>query len=274
MNLSDSDQLRAFLSRSGIRADKGLGQNFLCSPPVVDAILARLSHCSGILEIGPGPGVLTQRFEGRTVVALELDPRMVQMLRTSAPFADVRQSDALRTDFFPLLDGMPAPRAIVGNIPYYITSPLLERVAGVGSLIDRAVLMMQREVGERIAAPAGNSARGSPSVFLQSRFEIQKVIDVPPDAFIPPPKVHSTVMELLPRVVSGATEEVFRIVRAGFTQPRKTLANNLSAVAARPVVVAAIERLGLSATVRPHELTLEAWIEVAARLGRDTPTPT
>ena len=188
---------------------------------------------------------------------------MVQVLAQSAPFARVLQEDALKADFGAILATLPEPRAILGNIPYYITSPLLEKVAEAAGIIDRAVLMMQREVADRIAAKPGDSARGSLSVFLQSRFRIEKLTDVPPQSFLPPPKVHSTVVFLRPSVAEGATDELFRIVRAGFAQPRKTLVNNLAASLGRDVVLERLQSLTLSPTSRPHELTFDQWKAIA-----------
>ena len=252
-----------------MRAEKGLGQNFLCSSSVIETILGSLEGFPGVLEIGPGPGVLTSRLADgvRQVVALELDPRMVSVLKVSAPVADVRLQDALKSDFAQLLSGLPAPKAVVGNIPYYITSPLLEKVAQIASEIDRAVLMMQREVADRIAAKAGDSARGSLSVYLQSRFLIEKLVDVPPDCFLPQPKVHSTVVQLTPQSTEGATEELFRVVRAGFSQPRKTLVNNLGAIAAKADVQELLIEMNLSSTVRPHELTYDQWARIASAIS-------
>lgn len=218
-----------------------------------------------VLEIGPGPGVLTAAISSRipTVTALELDERMIGALAESAPKVEVIRGDALESNLSQLLTPMQPPRAVVSNLPYYITGPLITRIAGARAHYAKAVLMMQREVGMRILAPAGNSERGSLSVYLQIQFEIAKVADVPPGSFWPPPKVDSIVLELMPRDTGlNPAEEAgfFRLVRSSFKQPRKTLANNLAALGyGRPSVEAAFVAAGLPARARPADPDLEAW---------------
>lgn len=228
-----------------------------------------LDGCQGILEIGPGPGVLTGPISERAerMIALELDPRFVRMLAASAPRAEVRQADALQTDIAAVLQELPEPRAIVSNLPYYITAPLLQRVADARLYIDRAVLMMQKEVADRVVAPAGDGDRGSLSVYLQALFAIRRVASVPAGAFLPPPKVDSAVLrfDTLP---GEHPESLFKLVRMGFTQPRKTLANNLSAGLRldRDPLLDIFEGLGWREKVRAQDLTLEQWQALAAAL--------
>src|SRR5579871_5760124 len=194
MDLADPKTLTAFLAAHGIRASKGLGQHFLCSRPAVDAIVDRVRSVKGVLEIGPGPGVLTGPMsEIAEVTALEIDPRMIELLKDSAPKAQVLQIDALKGDLSEVLAGLPTPRAVVSNLPYYITGPLLTKISEARGRFQVAVLMMQREVADRVVAEAGNSNRGSLSVYLQSQFNIELVKRVPAGAFLPPPKVDSTV---------------------------------------------------------------------------------
>lgn len=267
MNLSDPTQLRAFLARHGISAAKGLGQHFLCSGKVVEAIRLRFAGFPGLLEIGPGPGVLTSALsEGcERMIALEVDRRMVPALAASSPQAEIRIADALETDISKVLAELPAPRGVVSNLPYYITGPLMTRIAEAAPFWDKAVLMMQKEVAERIIAPPGDADRGSLSVYLQSQFAIERVCDVPPTAFLPPPKVDSMVLEFVPL---RATFEpaFFEFVRAGFKQPRKTLANNLVAMGLnREEIGLRLENAGLDERIRPHMLSLEEWQSVAQR---------
>lgn len=228
-------------------------------------IVAQASDCQGVLEIGPGPGVLTLALTQTVekVVALEVDEGVRPMLLDRAPMAEVIFQDALQADWGAILDDLPEPRAIVSNMPYNITGPLLTKVGEQKDRIRRAVLMMQKEVGDRILAPAGDSNRGSLSVFLEARFEIRRLRKVPPGAFLPPPKVDSIVLVFDPKSepVHPRLEEV---CRAGFSQPRKTLANNLSELAGgRERVVAVLLSLGLPESIRPHQLTLAQWREVA-----------
>ncbi len=272
MDLSDPGTLRRFLDRHGLTAKKGLGQHFLCSAKVVQAILGQLEGFAGVLEIGPGPGALTAPISstGIRVTAVELDPRMGAALQESAPTAQVVMANALEVDLWELLRGLPEPKAIVSNLPYYITGPLITRFAECRLGFDRAILMMQREVGERILALPGNSDRGSLSVYLQAQFEIEKVCAVPPGAFLPPPKVESLVLQFTPRIREGdwmGLPEVSNWVRKSFAQPRKTLANNLRAAGfERGEVESAMRQVGLDLRARPADLDLRAWKQLAQAL--------
>lgn len=265
MRLDQPDILRAFLKRHGLRPDKGLGQHFLVSAATVDSIVAAVSTCRGVLEIGPGPGVLTGPLSeaAERTIAIEVDATMPLLLSESAPKAEVMKEDALKVDLGNLLDGLPAPRAVVSNMPYYITGPLLGRIADARAGFDVAVLMMQKEVADRILAKPGKRERGALSVVLQSQFEISRVAHVPSSAFLPPPKVDSSVLKLIPRA-SILSEETVRLVRFGFAQPRKTLVNNLVAGlhVSREEAVARVEAAGLLETVRPAELTEEQWVRL------------
>ena len=125
MDLADPSSLKAFLSRHGLWADKGLGQHFLVSKKVVGAIAQSLNDCAGILEIGPGPGVLTSVLSERAakMLAIELDKRMISVLTESAPRAEIIEADALKADLSAMLKQLPEPRGLVSNLPYYITGP-------------------------------------------------------------------------------------------------------------------------------------------------------
>lgn len=272
MRIDDPATLKSFLRRHGLDANKGLGQHFLASPKVVERIVAATDGCQSVVEIGPGPGILTAPLSEAVsnVVAIEIDSRMAALLAESAPNARVILGDALSLDLRAIIEGLPAPVAVVSNMPYYISAPLLQRIAGVAPTIDRAILMMQREVATRISARAGKRERGSLSVYLQAVFAIEKLIDVPPGAFLPPPKVDSAVLTLRP-TRADFDDAIFAWIQTGFSQPRKTLANNLSASGrmSREVALAALEATGLSPTIRPHELTLEQWITLFDRSAKD-----
>ncbi|MBX7133896.1 MAG: 16S rRNA (adenine(1518)-N(6)/adenine(1519)-N(6))-dimethyltransferase RsmA [Fimbriimonadaceae bacterium] len=260
MNLTNPAELRALLERHGFNPQKKWGQHFLISSRVVDAIIGRLEGISGILEVGPGPGVLTSpASELAHLIALEVDPIAVSALSESAPKARVIHGDALELDIRPFLESLPTPRAVLSNMPYNITGPLLDRFSRTSDLWKKAVLMMQREVGDRILAPVGSSEFSSLSVSMQTRFEISKVCSVPPGAFFPPPKVESIVLELTPRQ-HGLSDEFFAFVRTAFTQPRKTLANNLSSGGfSRERLAQVLGDLRLAESVRPHQIGLDQW---------------
>ncbi|MDR3690418.1 MAG: 16S rRNA (adenine(1518)-N(6)/adenine(1519)-N(6))-dimethyltransferase RsmA [Fimbriimonas sp.] len=273
MNLSDPGTLKTFLARHGISASKGLGQHFLCSQKVVDKIANALAGCSGVCEIGPGPGVLTSRISAQCdrLIALEIDSRMVSILQESAPKAEVRQLDVLHADLAEILKELPEPRGVVSNLPYYITAPLLTKIAEACEKFTVAVLMMQKEVAQRVAAPAGHRERGSLSVYLQSRFEISLIAQVSAAAFVPPPKVDSTVLSFRPKptgIEPSLEQDFYALVRFGFAQPRKTLANNLVAAyrRSREDILTVLETAGLEEKIRAHDLTQEHWASIQSAL--------
>ena len=253
------------LAKNGVRPDKSLGQHFLVSEGVVGKIVARASGLAGVLEVGPGPGVLTGPMtrEGIVVTAVEVDTTILPVLAEMAPEAAVVVGDALKVGLRELLEALPEPRGIVSNMPYNITGPLLEKFTECRPFLSKAVLMMQREVAEKILAPPGDRRRGALSVSVQARFHVTRVCHVPPGAFLPPPKVDSTVLELVPTVdVRGDIEDMMKLVRAGFTQPRKTLLNNLAGAFGIEQTRSRIVNAGLDERVRPHQLTWEQWLKV------------
>ncbi|MCW5943453.1 MAG: ribosomal RNA small subunit methyltransferase A [Fimbriimonadaceae bacterium] len=271
MDLAQPTELRALLERHGVTVDKRLGQHFLVSRRVVDAILDALPEVRGVLEVGPGPGILTRALvaSGRAVTAVELDRTMAPVLSESAPDARLVIADALRQDLGAILADLPSPRAVVSNMPYNITGPLLARFAELREHVSCMVLMMQREVGDRVLAPAGDRHRGALTIDLQSRFAIGKVADVPAGAFWPPPKVDSVVLGLKPndRVLEDP-DGLRRFVHGGFRQPRKTLVNNLLAMGhERERIVASLRLMEVRDDARPAALDVDAWIALRGKLG-------
>jgi 16S rRNA (adenine1518-N6/adenine1519-N6)-dimethyltransferase len=269
LNLADPSTLKAFLARHGLLASKGLGQHFLVSKKVVDAIVGSLQECKGILEIGPGPGVLTSPLSesAEKTIAIELDERMIEALGESAPKVDVVRADALKLNLVDTLSRLPEPRGVVSNLPYYITGPLLTKISEARKSYSKAVLMMQKEVADRVVAAPKTSARGSLSAFLQVQFDIRLIVNAPGGAFLPPPKVDSAVLEFTPKLLPVGDElaaDLFRLIRVGFTQPRKTLANNLVAAYAidREAAMKWITGIGLKETARPQELSNEQWADL------------
>ena len=269
MTFASREALAHFLGRHKLTAEKALGQHFLAEPAVVGTMVQALSGVRSVFEVGPGPGVLTGPLLDRfgSVAFLEIDERMRTPLAESAPTAEAHWGDALQTDLAPILDRLEAPRGLASNLPYYITAPLIDRFAAQRDRLDRLVLMMQREVGDRIAAPAGKSERGSLSVSLQRLFTISKVADVAADAFLPPPKVNSVVLLFLPRREVAPDPAFERLVRLGFAQPRKTLANNLGAGYGKSRGVAALEAAGLAPNLRPHQLHEAQWLSLQKTLA-------
>ena len=268
--LADAEALHKFLSKNGLGANKSLGQHFLCSVPVASAIVEATGDARGILEIGPGPGVLTGPLSMRAekMVALELDGRMLGLLAKSAPKVQIFAVDALKADLRSILQTLPKPRAIVSNLPYYITGPLIARIADVRQLISVAILMMQREVADRICAASHNSDRGAVSVALQEQFDISLVCQVLASAFVPPPKVQSTVLRFEPRAELLDEALFLAFVRKGFSQPRKTLVNNLlTGQVSKERTADALTSLKLDERIRPHALSAAEWKSLYQLLG-------
>lgn len=270
MTLQSASDIRGFLKKYGLNPKKGLGQHFLCDPSIIQAIVQASSEANGILEIGPGPGILTNQFASDIqVVAIEIDQSLETCLAESAPKAQIVFADALDYDWGVALDQLVGSRYIVSNMPYYLSGALLQRVAEMASKIDGAVLMMQAEVADRVAASPGNRNRGSLTVYLESHFDIKTVIDVPPDSFLPPPNVSSRVLKFRSKLAPKGSPCFFAFVRKGFQQPRKTLVNNLSQGGpwSKLEVENYLVELGLNPTVRPHFLSLGEWVSLAQIMG-------
>jgi 16S rRNA (adenine1518-N6/adenine1519-N6)-dimethyltransferase len=254
-----------------------LGQNFLNDTQAVQRIVAALGDCSNetIIEIGPGRGVLTRALVSRAkhVMAVELDPQLSSQLRAefSPERVTVVHQDVLDFDFSTVPVEKGKRLAVVGNLPYYITSPILLKLAASHVALDRAVLMMQREVADRVAAEPGSRDYGLLSVTVQMYGPVEKLFALPPEAFSPPPQVHSSVVRwrFAPRFdLLGVDEAGFLgFVRKAFAQKRKTLANNLRAAGLAPVAIAdALTSSGIDPQSRAEALPIVSLAEVWKKL--------
>lgn len=216
---------------------KRLGQHFLTDRRVIQRIIEALEPRAGetIIEIGPGTGALTAELVERAgrVVAIEFDNKLEPVLRErfagSSNF-ELVMSDALTTDFCAVI--APARTArLAANLPYNISTAILQRLIAQRACLDEMVVMLQREVVERVLAPAGTTDRGYISVLVEAYCETEKLFDVAPGAFRPPPKVWSSVMRVKfrPRILVEVKDEelLWATVSAGFAQKRKTILNNL-----------------------------------------------
>ncbi len=252
-----------------------LGQNFLNDTDAIQRIAASLGDLSGrtVVEIGPGAGAITGALAARAahVMAVELDSNLAAHLRTEFPSdrVTVINQDVLHFDFAAASASAGQRLLVAGNLPYGITSQILLRLAASHAVLDRAVLMVQREVADRIAAPPGSRDYGLLSVTVQLYGSADKLFTLPPSAFTPPPDVYSTVFRwrLAPRIVELGVEEVgfLRFMRQVFAQKRKTLANNLRAAGFSAEAIAA----GLTAAHIPSQARSEALpIEAFAALWR------
>jgi len=248
-------------------AKSKLGQNFLHDDAAIRRIVAALGDCaqSTVVEIGPGRGAVTRVLvpAAASVVAVELDPELVEHLRAEFPSGKVTvvHRDVLAFDFAASAAEAGHRLAVVGNLPYYITSPILLRLAESHAALDRAVLMMQREVADRVAAAPGSRDYGLLSVTVQMYGPVERLFTLPPEAFSPPPEVHSSVIRwrFAPRFAELGVEEAsfLDMVRKVFAQKRKTLSNNLRAAGLESNTVAtALDLAGIDAQARAEALSL------------------
>jgi 16S rRNA (adenine1518-N6/adenine1519-N6)-dimethyltransferase len=274
--------IRDLLERYDIRPSKGLGQSFLAADWAYDRILeaAQLAPEDVVLEVGPGLGTLTRRLaeRARRVIAVELDARMVAILEdTLAGHANitVHEGDILEADIAALVGPWLAQEGagrykVVANLPYYITSRALRHLLTAPVRPQRMVLMVQREVADRIAAEPGEMSLLAVSVQVFGAAE--RVCRVPAGAFYPRPKVDSAVLavELYPTPLAPEPllEPLFRVARAAFQQKRKQLHNSLVANLGlgREAVLQGLERAEIAPTRRPQSLAVEEWVRLAAAL--------
>lgn len=257
-----------------------LGQNFLVDPQAVERIAAALGDLTHrtVVEIGPGRGAITGMLATRAkqVIAVELDRELAGRLRSqfSAGSANVEvvERDVLKFDFAQAASEAGERLLIVGNLPYYITSPILLKLAASHAALDRAVLMVQREVADRVTARPGTRDYGLLSVTVQMHGPVEPLFTLPPHAFSPPPEVHSTVFRwrFSPRFTELCmSEDKFAgLARIAFAQKRKTLANNLRAAGiAPPAVAAALVQAGIPPQARAETLSLEAFAALSRALA-------
>jgi 16S rRNA (adenine1518-N6/adenine1519-N6)-dimethyltransferase len=272
MRFITPDNLKFLLSRFHIRPDEKLGQNFLVDTDALDKILsaAALTPADLVVEIGAGVGTLTQALCARAgqVIAVEKDRRLIKLLRFALhEFANVQivNCDILQLDILKLL-AADYPHfstfKIVANIPYYITGKILENVFVLKRKPKLIVLLVQREVGERVCAKPGQMSALSVAAQVYSRPEIVGV--VLRQSFFPPPEVDSVILKLQPRenfAVAADQRAFFRLVKLGFAHRRKTLENNLAAGLrlAKPAAAALLQSAGLPSAVRAQELAIEDW---------------
>lgn len=278
MNLSDINTVRSLLQKNGFTFKKSLGQNFLINPEVCPAMAdAACDKQTGVIEIGPGIGVLTAELSARAkrVIAIELDGRLKKILPitlSDCENVEIIYGDVLKTDLKALIAEKFSDCervAVCANLPYYITSPIVMTLLESRLPIDSITVMVQKEAAERLCAKVGTRQAGAVSVAVSYYSEPEILFGVDKNSFMPPPKVDSAVIQLHirdnPPVKVYSEEDFFRLVKACFAQRRKTLVNTVSSAAGidKEIIKSALLKLGISETVRGEKLTLEELAELS-----------
>ncbi len=274
-------EARVLLDRYGLRAKKSFGQNFLISErafrAIVDATVS--ADDDWIVEIGAGLGTLTARLAERVpegkVIALERDPDMIRVLRAElagVDNVDIEAADALRYDLRMAARWRGDAITVCGNLPYHIAAPLLFRIVEARAQIRRAVVMIQKEMADRLVAAPGTKEYGALGVMIRTYADVRTVAKVGAGSFVPPPKVDSAVVKLVP--LAGAAPRVpiadeahySAVVHAAFGQRRKTLRNALRAVFDEAAVDAALAATRIDGVRRGETLDIAELAAVAAAL--------
>ena len=289
MKLTDLSVIRSLLGEEGTSFKKKFGQNFLTNESVVERIAASAlpdipdpAEKLGILEIGPGIGVLTQKLSAvaHKVTAVEIDTTLLPILeKTLADCPNVRviNNDIMKVDLPALIAQEFADctrLAVCANLPYYITTPILMALLESKLPFSSITVMVQKEVAERLCAPAGSDAYGAITAVLTYYGVTKRLFTVTAGNFVPAPKVDSAVVQIklhrAPPVAVDSEEMLFAVIKAAFGQRRKTLQNALSALprVSKEQVAAAIAEAGFTPTVRGEALDLAGFAKIANLLAR------
>ncbi len=280
--LTDINYVKGVLSRHGFTFSKALGQNFLVNPsvcPKMAALCGAGTH-TGVIEIGPGAGVLTHELAllADKVVAVELDKRLLPVLSETLAEHDnvkVRCADAMKLDFHQLIrEEFPDEEVVIcANLPYYITSPLLMRLLEERLPVKAITVMVQKEAADRICAAPGTRASGAISAAVHYYCEPEQLFKVSAGSFLPAPKVDSAVIRLNilkePPIQAADERLFFKVVKAAFLQRRKTLSNSLSAGLSIPkaTITACLSAAGISDKARAEEMTMSQFAAITAEIG-------
>lgn len=283
MNLSDYNTIKTILTKHGFTFSKALGQNFLVNPQVCPdmADSCGIRKNTGVLEIGPGIGVLTKELAERAekVVAVELDTRLLPVLaETLAGYDNVRviNDDVLKIDLEKLIEEeLPGMNVVVcANLPYYITSPVIMTLLEKELNISAITVMIQKEVADRICAEPGSRDSGAITIAVNYYARAEKLFQVGKGSFMPVPKVDSTVIRLdllkKPPVEIEDKEFFFAMVKAAFSMRRKTALNGISngMGISKDIIAQAIENAGFDITVRVEKLDLSQLAKLSSEIKK------
>ncbi len=264
------------MGNNGFKTKKSLGQNFLQDAGVLEAIAAAsgAGPADTVVEIGPGLGALTDYLAERAgkVIAVELDDRLIPILRTKFalhPNVEIVHEDILKFDW----SRAGGPLRIVGNLPYYITTPILLGILEQNVPAENLTAMVQKEVADRIVSPPGCKDYGVLSISLQYYCNCRKVLDVPAEYFDPVPKVDSAVVVLERKkerpLDPGEEEKFFALVKTAFVQRRKTLSNTLTGFCGldKGKIEDILNKAGIDPRLRPENLSVEDYIRLSKEIG-------
>ena len=268
------------IRESNLRYKQSLGQNFLYDEELLAelTVAAEVTPEEDVLEIGPGCGSLTKHLCGaaHSVLAVELDERLIPLLQAflaGEKNLTVVQGDVMALNLQEVTAGLRKPFAVVANIPYYITTPLIRLLLESGLPVSRLALMVQQEVADKILAEPGDDAWGPLSVLCRFLCEPRLAVRVPAERFTPPPKVDSAFVVLplreKPAVEVKSREMFFRVAGAAFALRRKTMLNNLCATfrAERAQALEWLRQAGVDEKIRGEKMTLEELAAVAEAIG-------
>lgn len=272
--------IRKELKEYGLFLKKGLGQNLLVDRNIIEKVIrtAQVQKEDIILEVGPGLGEMTMALAQRAkqVIAIEIDPRMVEILREKLkghPNIQVINKDILKVNFRELIRREKGPIKVVSNLPYQISTPLIFRFIESREIFSTFTLMLQREVAERMQASPGGKEYGPLSIFIQIFLDVSICFRIHPSAFFPPPKVESAVVHLvwkeIPMVDKDHEDWFKRVVKACFGYRRKTLINALknANIFLPESIEARMEKIGIDPQRRPETLTLQEYVKLAESLA-------
>ncbi|QIL49977.1 16S rRNA (adenine(1518)-N(6)/adenine(1519)-N(6))-dimethyltransferase RsmA [Weissella coleopterorum] len=271
---------QAIMNQYGINTKKSLGQNFLTDLNILKNIVSAgdVSKNDNVIEIGPGIGALTEQLAraAKEVVAFEIDDRLIAVLDdTLAPYNNIKviNQDILKVDLMAAVQenfsDPSAPLKIVANLPYYITTPILMQILESEVHVDAIVVMMQKEVADRLAAKPGTKEYGSLSLTVQYRVQARVAFNVDRTAFIPNPNVDSAIVVLEPReplaILPDNEQRLFSLFKVGFVMRRKTLWNNLITAFGKnggmqDKLMDALEAAQINPKIRAEKLTLEQFV--------------
>jgi len=271
--------IRQELREYGFFPKKRLGQHFLVDRNILNKVIrtAEVGKEDVIVEVGPGLGEMTLALArlAKYVIAIEIDAKLVEVLKKKSadfPNVEVVKSDILKVDFKHFFKKEGQPIKVVANLPYQISTPLLFRFIEAKEVFSTLTLMLQREVAERMVAPAGGKDYGPLSIFVQLFLDLSICFFIKPSAFFPSPKVESAVVHMVWKekpMIEANHEEWFKsVVRAGFGYRRKTLANALkhSELSLPDSIESRMEKVGIDPRRRPETLTIQEFVRLAEAL--------